>query len=384
MRFLTRRTHPGSVLYLKPPSSDRQDRCGQRFKSKFCRYDRGCFVTCVRAFFDLVTKKRGEGYFIPTRMSLQQLYPSLRVTVIGSYNTDLVIWCDAIPRHGESIVGGDFDMYCGGRGANCAVAAARAGCSVKFVGARGKDLFGKMGIERLAQERVDTSDFIEIAATNTGVAMIFQERKTGVYSALISTSANNRIPLSLVRKVESSVQQSDLVFTQFEIEAPIYLEVFRQCSRFSKRLIVHASPVQTRILLPFGEYFLLVADDREALRLTGRDHIHSALQALHDRGVRNIIINHSFNSLTFSDGNVCKLQPVPTATFVQGTGAVECLTAWAGITLALTEDLAFAVNIGTQAMVFSLSRMGAQESLPYSSELPINYGRYGASRALND
>ncbi|MFZ0503645.1 MAG: PfkB family carbohydrate kinase, partial [Chthoniobacterales bacterium] len=64
-------------------------------------------------------------------MSLPNSYSKLRVLVIGSYNTDLVIACDTIPERGESILGGDFEIFCGGRGANCAVAAARAGCQVK-------------------------------------------------------------------------------------------------------------------------------------------------------------------------------------------------------------------------------------------------------------
>ena len=59
------------------------------------------------------------------------------LVVVGSYNTDLIIWCDRIPSRGETLMGGNSEMFCGGRGANCAVAAARAGCEVMFVGARG-------------------------------------------------------------------------------------------------------------------------------------------------------------------------------------------------------------------------------------------------------
>jgi ribokinase len=318
----------------------------------------------------------GAGHEFRLPMSLQHLYPRLRVIVIGSYNTDLVIWCDSIPAEGQSIVGGDFDMYCGGRGANCAVAAARAGCQVKFVGAHGKDLFGKMGTERLARERIDISDFIELPAANTGVAMIYQQRRTGMHSALISTSANNQVPLSLVGKVESAIQKSDLVFTQFEIASPIYLEVFRRCHRYNKRVVVHAAPVQPPINFPTGQYFLLVADDFEALLLTGCDHVYSAIESLHERGVRNVIVKQKCASLMFSDGVMCKVQRIPPAPFVQGTGAAECLTAWAAITLALTNDLECAVNIGAQAMAFSLSREGAQESLPYPTELPIDWKKY--------
>src|SRR6516225_7695503 len=111
-------------------------------------------------------------------MSPLSNYQSLRVVVIGSYNTDLVIWCDAIPVKGQSILGGDFEMFSGGRGANCAVAAARSGCQVKFVGAHGPDAFGKMALERLIKEGIDIGDFIELPLSKTGVAMMFQERKT--------------------------------------------------------------------------------------------------------------------------------------------------------------------------------------------------------------
>src|SRR5580704_7641850 len=124
-------------------------------------------------------------------MFTRSQYRPLVVTVIGSYNTDLVIWCDVTPVKGESIMGGDFEMFSGGRGANCAVAAARSGCRVKFVGAHGPDVFGKIALERLGRESLDIEDFIELPGSKTGVAMIFQERKTGTHTALISTSANN-------------------------------------------------------------------------------------------------------------------------------------------------------------------------------------------------
>ena len=112
-------------------------------------------------------------------MSFPIQWRSLRVVVIGTYNANLVVWCDAIHLKGQSIMGGDFELYCGGKGANCAVAAARAGCRVKFVGAHGADMFGKMARDRLTMEGVHISDFIELPLSKTGVAMFFQEVKTG-------------------------------------------------------------------------------------------------------------------------------------------------------------------------------------------------------------
>jgi ribokinase len=296
---------------------------------------------------------------------------NLRVVVIGSYNTDLVIWCDAIPIKGQSILGGDFEMFSGGRGANCAVAAARSGCQVKFVGAHGRDAFGKMALDRLSREGIDITDFVELPLSKTGVAMIFQERKTAAHAALVSNSANTDFSPALVKKVEPHIRESDLVFTQFEISSPVLLEIYRICQHYKKRLVIHAAPVQPPASFPKGAYYLLVADDFEACWLAGCNDLEASIRELHQQGVQNVIIKRGHHSLIFSDGIACRIQPVPAAPFVQDAGAVECLTAWAGIALANTEDLAYATYVGAQAMAFSFSRHGAEDSMPYASELSL-------------
>ena len=305
-------------------------------------------------------------------MSSPSQYRSLRVVVVGSYNTDLVIWCDAIPVKGQSKLGGEFEMFSGGRGANCAVAAARCGCEVKFVGAHGSDAFGKMAVERLAAEGIDISDFIELPSSKTGVAMIFQERKTAAHAALVSTSANNHFSSALVRKVQPAILESDLVFTQFEISPSVLSEIYRICHDHGKRLVVHAAPVQHPIQFPKGSYYLVVADDFEAALLTGCDDVDASIRELHQRGVENVIIKQQHHWLIFSAGTGCGIQPVPSAPFVQDAGSVECLTAWAGLALASTGDLAYATLMGAQAMAFSFSQHGAEDSMPYPSELSID------------
>jgi ribokinase len=294
----------------------------------------------------------------------------LKVIVVGSYNTDLVIWCNSIPTKGQSLVGGEFEMYSGGRGANCAVAAARAGCQVKFIGARGADLFGKMAVDRLTREQIDIEDFIELPSSKTGVALMLQEQGTGAHAALVATSANNQFPATLVTKAEVEIRMSDLVFTQFEIGIPVLLEVFRLCGQHRKRLVLHASPVDHSTRLPAGHYYLLVADDFEAQLLAGKTKVYDAVRELHRRGAQNVILKHKVESLIFSDGSTCDIQPVKPPRLVQESGAVECLTAWAGITLAMTGSLARAAFIGAEALAFSLARHSAQDSMPYASELP--------------
>jgi ribokinase len=292
------------------------------------------------------------------------------LVVVGSYNTDLIIWCDRIPTKGETLMGGSSEMFSGGRGANCAVAAARAGCEVMFVGAHGPDAFGKMALDRLDHEGIDISNFVELPFSQTGLCLIFHERKAGAHAALVANSANNQFPASLVRKAEAAIREADLIFTVFEIGNEAVLEVFRLCRHWQKRLVVHAAPVDAATVLPIGNYYLLVLDDFEALALTRQDNLDAAVLELHRRGAQQVIVRQKFDSLIFSDGVRRNRQPIPHVKFLQAAGAAECLVAWAGITLAMTGDLAQAARAGAEAMAFSLSRAGAQDSLPYRSELP--------------
>jgi ribokinase len=293
------------------------------------------------------------------------------VVVVGSYNNDLLVWCDTIPARGQSLMGGDFEMFCGGRGANCAVAAARAGCKVIFVGAHGPDLFGKMARDRLANEGIDISHFVELPSSKTGVSLVFHERAAGGHAALIAKSANNEFPAALVRKAQSAIRQADLVFTQFGIARETLFEVFRLCKHWNKHLVLHAAPVDASTTLPIGNYYLLVLDDFDALTLTRRDSLDAAIRELHRRGAQHVIVKLEYDSLSFSSGADCETQPIPGVKFAQGAGATECLTAWAGIALAMTGNLAQAAYVGAEAMAISLSRHGAQDSMPRQSELPL-------------
>jgi ribokinase len=239
-----------------------------------------------------------------------------------------------------------------------------------FVGARGPDSFGKMALNRLEYEGIDTSNFVELPFSKTGLCLVFHERRPGAHAALVANSANSVSPASLVRQAEAAIREADLVFTVFEIGNGALLEVFRLCQQWHKRLVVHASPVDASTVLRIGNYYLLVLDDFEALTLSRQDNLHAAVLELHRRGAQQVIVKEKFDALIFSDGFRRKRQPIPSGKFLHVEGAPECLVAWTAITLAMTGDLAHAVRAGAEAMAFSLSRPGAQDSLPYRSELP--------------
>jgi ribokinase len=302
-------------------------------------------------------------------MSSSHTFPSFNVVVVGSYNADLVLSCDPIPTLGESILAAEFNLYSGGRGANSAVAAARAGCHVTFVGAHGADLFGRMAREKLLRENINISHFVELSSPQTGVALVMVEAPTGRYMIAVAKSANSEISAELVRDATEAINAADLVFTQFEISPEAVIETAKLSSHYKKRLVLQASPVGPRSRLPESEAFLTVLSIREALALAETREVSYAIHWLHDRGSQNLVLVDGDQSITFSNDQGTHTVPIPRGKRVLYSGSVECLISWTAITLLATGDLAQAVEIGAKAMALSLSREGAQESTPYRSEV---------------
>jgi ribokinase len=302
-------------------------------------------------------------------MSSSHTFPSFNVVVVGSYNADLVLSCDPIPTLGESILAAEFNLYSGGRGANSAVAAARAGCHVTFVGAHGADLFGRMAREKLLRENINISHFVELSSPQTGVALVMVEAPTGRYMIAVAKSANSEISAELVRDATEAINAADLVFTQFEISPEAVVETAKLCSHYKKRLVLHASPVGPRSRLLESEAFLTVLSIREALALAETREVSYAIHWLHDRGSQNLVLVDGDQSITFSNDQGTHTVPIPRGKRVLYSGSVECLTSWTAIALLATGELAQAVEIGAKAMALSLSREGAQESTPYRSEV---------------
>src|SRR5690349_12768588 len=115
------------------------------------------------------------------------------ILVVGSSNTDLVIYCDRLPRPGETVLGGEFQTFVGGKGANQAVGAARAGGKVTFVAARGADDFGSAAGQRLAAEGIDLEFFRVIPDVPSGVALILVDGKTRDNLIAVAGSANDAL-----------------------------------------------------------------------------------------------------------------------------------------------------------------------------------------------
>jgi ribokinase len=237
-----------------------------------------------------------------------------------------------------------------------------------------------MAREKLLRENINISHFVEFSSPQTGVALVMVEAPTGRYMVAVAKSANSEISGELVSDAAEAINAADLVFTQFEISPEGVLETAKLCSHYKKRLVLYAPPVGPRSSMPEGATFLTVLSIRQALALAETREVSYAVHWLHDRGSQNLVLVDGDQSLTFSNDEGMHTVPIPRVRRVLYSGSVECLVSWTAIALLGTGDLGRAIQIGAKAMGLSLAREGAQESMPYRSEVLEGLSDIGLSR----
>src|SRR3981081_4405701 len=151
----------------------------------------------------------------PNTRSTAPVRPS--VLVVGSSNTDMVIYCDRLPRPGETVLGGQFQVFGGGKGANQAVAAARAGGAVSFLGAYGADSFGAEARERLLKEGINVDFFQCVQTAPSGVALILVDGVTRDNLIAVAKSANETVDSATVSSAREAFTRADVGLSPLEI-----------------------------------------------------------------------------------------------------------------------------------------------------------------------
>jgi len=177
-----------------------------------------------------------------------------RVVVVGGYNADLLIRCETPVLAGKSVVGGPMQIFGGGRGANCAVAAARAGCAVAFVGAYGRDGFGGMALSQLAGESINLDYFFELPHVKTGTSLSLIEASTGRHFLVCAESANDRVAPKMVHSARGLVLSADLVISELEIPSRTVWAVMKLCEQHSIPLCSRYFAVESHQLLARQQY----------------------------------------------------------------------------------------------------------------------------------
>lgn len=292
------------------------------------------------------------------------------VLVIGSSNTDLVCRARRIPAPGETIIGHSFSVSAGGKGANQAVAAARAGASVTFAGARGDDDFGAARVSDLRSDGIDVERLRIVAGVSSGVASIVVDDR-GENQIVYVAGANARVSRQDADAALSAVDHHVLSLT---LEIPFETVSYAvRHQRPNSIVVLNAAPYDSRLETLVRDVDILVCNEIEATALLGRLVTPSAaleaVVALRERGARAAVITlGAAGAVVAGDAGLWHIaaprtEPVDTT----GAGDAFCgaLCAW----LAAGEPLRASARAGVAAGSLAVTRTGAQPALPFRHEI---------------
>jgi ribokinase len=287
--------------------------------------------------------------------------------VVGSANVDLVAGVDRLPTEGETVMGGSLSQFAGGKGANQAVAASRAGAAVAFAGCVGGDAFGDWLSEGLARECIDLALLRRTADRPSGTALIAVDRG-GRNQIVVIPGANAAVDEKQIEAIDFG--RHDTVVFQLEVPAASVWLGLRRAREAGCRTILNPAPAAE---IP-GDFFplidVLVPNEHELRLLAGNGgSVAGAAGELLARGVRTIVVTlGSAGAIGFGESGTIEV-PAPVVEAVDTTGAGDAFTGVLAATLAAGSDLAAAMKRAVCAASLSVLSPGAQASYPDSAAI---------------
>jgi len=291
-----------------------------------------------------------------------------RVAVVGSSNMDLVCKSGRIPAVGETILGGDFIMAPGGKGANQAVAAARLGAEVFFIALLGKDIFGKRALENFRQLGVNTKYVLQTREAPSGVALIMVDEK-GNNSIVVAPGANGKLSPDDVEKARGDIASAGAVAGQLEV--PLETIEYTADAAKSSNVPFILDPAPARELGDelLSKVDILTPNETEAGILTGieissEQTARRASQMLLGRGVKAVILTMGKQGYLLADKEQSEFVPAQEVEAVDSTAAGDAFTGALAVGIAEGKHIAEAARFANFAAALSVTKMGAQPSMP--------------------
>ncbi|RZS95303.1 ribokinase [Cecembia calidifontis] len=298
-----------------------------------------------------------------------------KILVIGSANMDMVIQSDHFPVPGETIIGGDFSLIPGGKGANQAVAAARLGGDVCFITRLGEDIFGSQNLLNFQKEGIDTSYIHQIPEVPSGVALITVD-KSGENTIIVAPGANAHLTVGDMKASEQRFEETELILLQLEIPLETVVAAAALGNKLGKKVLLNPAPAQKLPDKLYRYLQLITPNETEAEFLTGiaidgEASAEKAAKFFIERGVQDVIITLGSKGAYLHSSNFKGILPTSKVTAKDTTAAGDTFNGALAVALGKGLPIKDAVNFAMKAATLSVQRMGAQTSIPYIHELSI-------------
>ncbi|MHA2392449.1 MAG: ribokinase [Promethearchaeota archaeon] len=301
--------------------------------------------------------------------------------IVGSSNMDLNIYSKRFPNPGETVTGGTFKQFLGGKGANQAVAAVRSGAKTVFIGKIGMDSFGNQMISQLSEEGINMTYVIRDSKEASGVAFILID-ENGENMISVAPGSNFRLTPEEVQSCAETIKSSSSVVVQMEIPMETIKEIFNIASKGNTNKILNPAPLRPIPLEVLEKVDILVPNEGELYSLCsligfkdipgqGKVKIVNASKQISNLGIKYIITTlGSRGSVMYSKKNETYIEiPAPKVNTIDTVGAGDCFIGVLASKLSSGDTIVNAVKYATIAASIAVTRKGAQDSMPYLGEI---------------
>jgi ribokinase len=296
-----------------------------------------------------------------------------KIVVVGSCNTDMVIKADRLPIPGETILGGTFFMNPGGKGANQAVAASRMGGNVTLISKTGNDVFGKQSVMLYTAENIKTDYIFSDPKHPSGVALITVD-SNGENCIVVASGANAYLTPLDIDKAIAEIEGSDLVLMQLEIPIETVEYVAEISTKKGIKVILNPAPARALSNNLLKNLYIIIPNKSEAEILSGIkvSDIESAKQAadiISLKGVDIVVITLGSQGALIKEYSEYHFVEAFKVDAVDTTAAGDTFCGTVCVGLSEGKSILDSVKMAARAAALTVTRMGAQTSIPYRSEL---------------
>ncbi|HBL7241468.1 ribokinase [Serratia liquefaciens] len=296
-----------------------------------------------------------------------------KLVVLGSINADHILNIEQFPRPGETVIGKQYKVAFGGKGANQAVAAGRSGADIAFIACVGADDIGERVRQQLASDRIDTQPIEAIADSTTGVALIFVNAE-GENVIGIDAGANAAVTPDYLARYQQKVIDADALLMQLESPLETVIAAASLAKQHQTQVILNPAPARELPDDLLATIDMITPNETEAQRLTGiavndDNDAARAAQALHDKGIATVIITLGSRGVWLSENGNGKLVPGFKVKAVDTIAAGDTFNGALVTALLEGKIMADAVRFAHAAAAIAVTRPGAQPSVPWREEI---------------
>ena len=297
----------------------------------------------------------------------------MKLVVVGSSNTDMIIKVPRIPKPGETILGGKFSKAAGGKGANQAVAAARSGGDVTFVARVGQDMFGDNAIQGFEENNIVTDHVFRDPEAPSGVAEIFVS-EDGENSIAVAPGANSNLSPEDIDNSEDAINSADILLMQLEIPLETVQAAADLAHEKNATIILNPAPATDLPDELLEKITILTPNESEAELLTGvkvvdKESADKAAKKLQNMGVQKVIITMGKSGAYVLSDSFSGIVNGYQVDAVDTTAAGDVFNGALSVAIAENKSLKDAVKFANAAAALSVQKLGAQPSAPGRAEV---------------